>query len=162
MKTFWKFLLRKSLPADSLKALHVAVFGLGDSGELCMLSTLGFSFQKLGCPGDTFFLLAKACKITMIRHENVILESARLAGYQNYNTVAKKLDRRVQALGASAICERGLGDDQHPNGYEAGLDPWLRKLWSELSSCCPLPEGLSEVCSCLLTHKMRVHWHAIV
>lgn len=96
MKSFWKFLLRKSLPADSLKALHVAVFGLGDSG------------------------------------------------YQNYNTVAKKLDRRVQALGASAVCERGLGDDQHPNGYEAGLDPWLRKLWSQLSSCYPLPEGLSE------------------
>ena len=32
MKTFWRFLLRKSLPADSLKAMQAAVFGLGDSG----------------------------------------------------------------------------------------------------------------------------------
>ena len=71
------------------------------------------------------------------------------AGYQSYNTVAKKLERRLKALGASAICERGLGDDQHPNGYEAGLDPWLRKLWSQLSSCYPLAEGVSEVCHSL-------------
>lgn len=34
MKTFWKFLLRKSLPLDSLKSLHFAVLGLGDSGYI--------------------------------------------------------------------------------------------------------------------------------
>ena len=44
MKTFWKFLLRKSLPVDSLKGILVAVFGLGDSGELYLLSTTT-SFQ---------------------------------------------------------------------------------------------------------------------
>lgn len=31
-KRLWRFLLRKSLPATSLQAVHVAVFGLGDSG----------------------------------------------------------------------------------------------------------------------------------
>lgn len=31
MRQFWKFLLRKSLPLDSLKGLNVAVLGLGDS-----------------------------------------------------------------------------------------------------------------------------------
>jgi sulfite reductase alpha subunit-like flavoprotein len=31
MKSFWKFLLRKSLPASSLQSLNVAVIGLGDS-----------------------------------------------------------------------------------------------------------------------------------
>lgn len=31
MKAFWKFLLRKSLPAHSLRSLHFAVLGLGDS-----------------------------------------------------------------------------------------------------------------------------------
>ncbi|KAL0040842.1 hypothetical protein WJX79_006949 [Trebouxia sp. C0005] len=96
MKAFWKFLLRKALPADSLKGVTVAVFGLGDSG------------------------------------------------YQSYNTVAKKLDRRLTALGASVVCERGLGDDQHPNGYEAALDPWLRHLWSQLRAKYPLQLGLSE------------------
>ena len=32
MVSFWQFLLRKSLPADSLEGVSVAVFGLGDSG----------------------------------------------------------------------------------------------------------------------------------
>lgn len=70
---------------------------------------------------------------------------ARYAGYQNYNTVAKKLDRRLAALGGRAVCERGLGDDQHPNGYEAALDPWLRTLWTQLRLQRPLPTGLTEV-----------------
>lgn len=52
------------------------------------------------------------------------------------------------ALGASMICERGLGDDQHPNGYEAALDPWLRKLWLQLRAAYPLQAGLSEVLLC--------------
>jgi sulfite reductase alpha subunit-like flavoprotein len=32
MRSFWAFLLRKSLPADSLAGASYAVFGLGDSG----------------------------------------------------------------------------------------------------------------------------------
>jgi sulfite reductase alpha subunit-like flavoprotein len=32
MRSFWSFLLRKSLPADSLTACKYAAFGLGDSG----------------------------------------------------------------------------------------------------------------------------------
>jgi sulfite reductase alpha subunit-like flavoprotein len=32
MRRFWRFLLRKSLAADSLAATRYAVFGLGDSG----------------------------------------------------------------------------------------------------------------------------------
>lgn len=31
MKLFWKFILQKKLPADSLKNVEFAVFGLGDS-----------------------------------------------------------------------------------------------------------------------------------
>lgn len=31
MKMFWRFLMRKNLPADSLSSLHYAVLGLGDS-----------------------------------------------------------------------------------------------------------------------------------
>ena len=71
---------------------------------------------------------------------------ARSAGYLNYNTVAKKLDRRLVALGASPVCDRGLGDDQHPNGYEAALDPWLRQLWTNLRTANPLPHDMTEVC----------------
>lgn len=46
--------------------------------------------------------------------------------------VAKKLDRRLANLGAVQLIGRGLGDDQHPLGYEASLDPWLAALWAIL------------------------------
>ncbi|WRX32075.1 Oxidoreductase FAD/NAD(P)-binding - like 8 [Theobroma cacao] len=65
------------------------------------------------------------------------------SGYQKYNFVAKKLDKRLSDLGATAVVERGLGDDQHPSGYEAALDPWMSALWSRLSEIKPnfFPEG---------------------
>ncbi|XP_050262835.1 NADPH-dependent diflavin oxidoreductase 1-like [Quercus robur] len=39
------------------------------------------------------------------------------SGCQKYNFVSKKLDKRLSDLGAMAIVEKGLGDDQHPSGY---------------------------------------------
>lgn len=37
MCAFWRFLLRKNLPADSLSGLSFAAFGLGDSGKSLLL-----------------------------------------------------------------------------------------------------------------------------
>jgi len=45
----------------------------------------------------------------------------------------KKLDRRLSHLGAERVAEIGLGDDQHPSGYEGALDPWLLSLWKSLN-----------------------------
>lgn len=55
MRSFWSFLLRRSLPPDSLFGTVYAVFGLGDSS------------------------------------------------YAKYNAVAKRLDRRLEQLGASRV-----------------------------------------------------------
>ncbi|RDY13657.1 Protein SWEETIE, partial [Mucuna pruriens] len=74
------------------------------------------------------------------------------SSYQKYNFfvldktlhfVAKKLDKRLMDLGGTAIVERGLGDDQHPSGYEASLDPWMSSLWRMLTMIKPefLPNG---------------------
>lgn len=89
VRLFWRFLLRKSLPSDSLSRLAFACFGLGDSH------------------------------------------------YQKYNVVAKKLAKRLCNLGARPILDLGLGDDQHPSGHEAALDPWLAELWTKLDLECP-------------------------
>ncbi|KAL8200477.1 hypothetical protein R6Q57_011816 [Mikania cordata] len=66
------------------------------------------------------------------------------SGYQKYNFVAKKLDKRLADLGGTTFIERGLGDDQHPSGYEGALDPWLSSLWTILYNENPLffPKGL--------------------
>jgi flavodoxin len=85
-RSFWKFLLRKSLPEDSLRRLSFACFGLGDSH------------------------------------------------YAKFNVAAKKLHRRLERLGATSVVALGLGDDQHPAGYDYALDPWLTGLWKVLRS----------------------------
>ncbi|XP_068654281.1 NADPH-dependent diflavin oxidoreductase 1 isoform X2 [Aristolochia californica] len=59
------------------------------------------------------------------------------SGYQKYNFTAKKLDKRLADLGARLIIEKGLGDDQHPSGYEGALDPWLSNLWTILKQSRP-------------------------
>ncbi|KAL6614567.1 hypothetical protein ACP70R_036837 [Stipagrostis hirtigluma subsp. patula] len=59
------------------------------------------------------------------------------SGYQKYNFAAKKLDARLKSLGAEPIVEKGLGDDQHPSGYEGTLDPWLLSLWRSLNETNP-------------------------
>ncbi|OVA01425.1 Flavodoxin [Macleaya cordata] len=65
------------------------------------------------------------------------------SGYQKYNFAAKKLDKRLTDLGAKRIIEKGLGDDQHPSGYEGAFDPWLSSLWSVLNQINPtiFPRG---------------------
>lgn len=60
MRTFWRFLLRKSLPADSLCGLQYAVLGLGDTS------------------------------------------------YDKFNFVAKRLNKRLQQLGARPVLPTGV------------------------------------------------------
>lgn len=69
------------------------------------------------------------------------------SGYQKYNFVAKKLDKRLSDLGGKPIIEKGLGDDQHPSGYEGALDPWLSSLWGSLYQINPalFPNGVDFV-----------------
>lgn len=70
--------------------------------------------------------------------------------YVQYNVAAKKLDRRLAQLGATPVVDRGLGDDQHPTGYEAALDPWLAQLWPALRQLYPpAPRAAAEPASTL-------------
>lgn len=94
MKSFWKFLLRKSLPTNSLQRLSFAVLGLGDSS------------------------------------------------YGKFNYVAKRLNKRLQQLGGTAIIPVGLGDDQHDMGVSAVSIPWIADLWTNILRLCPLPPGV--------------------
>ena len=134
MKTFWKFLLRKSLPSDSLKAVHMAVFGLGDSGNFCMPHTTIFSLQGL-------LELATLSP----------LESATTRRLSELQHSSQEAGQAPSRPGAAAVCDRGLGDDQHPNGYEAAWTHGYAKLWSELKLLYPLAyghdRGLPMLCS---------------
>ncbi|KDP32944.1 hypothetical protein JCGZ_12975 [Jatropha curcas] len=86
------------------------------------------------------------------------------SGYQKYNFVAKKLDRRLLDLGAIAIVERGLGDDQHPSGYEGALDPWMSTLWHKLYEINPKffpngPDFVIPVSKLIDQPKVQITYH---
>ncbi|KAJ2262137.1 NAPDH-dependent diflavin reductase [Coemansia sp. RSA 376] len=62
------------------------------------------------------------------------------SSYQKFNFPAKRLFRRLQQLGATALVRRGDGDDQHYLGVDGQLDPWLEELWEEVLRRWPLPQ----------------------
>ena len=64
------------------------------------------------------------------------------SSYVQFNFAAKKLFRRLLALGATAFHPKGEGDDQHRLGLDGGLDPWLTALFDGLCARYPLPSGM--------------------
>ncbi|KAF9502092.1 riboflavin synthase domain-like protein [Pleurotus eryngii] len=65
--------------------------------------------------------------------------------YDKFCWPAKKLDRRLESLGAVRICERGDGDEQHPMGIDGALDPWCEKLTQSLLEIYPLQPGVEPI-----------------
>ncbi|KAF8928530.1 hypothetical protein BGZ58_009598 [Dissophora ornata] len=51
--------------------------------------------------------------------------------YDNFCQTAKKIDTRLQELGASPFYARGLADDA--TGLEEVVDPWIKNLWPALA-----------------------------
>lgn len=49
-----------------------------------------------------------------------------------YNKPGKDLYARFITLGAKALVDIGLGDDQDPDGYQTGYNEWEPKLWDSL------------------------------
>lgn len=52
---------------------------------------------------------------------------------QSYNYAAKKFSRRLAQLGAEAVVEMRLGDDQHLLGIDGGFEPWRRGFWAAMA-----------------------------
>ncbi|KAL1915143.1 uncharacterized protein VTP21DRAFT_7624 [Calcarisporiella thermophila] len=49
-----------------------------------------------------------------------------------YNRPARLVDAKLEGLGATPLCDIGLGDDQDPDGFETGLAAWEPQLWKAL------------------------------
>ncbi|XP_034565103.1 NADPH-dependent diflavin oxidoreductase 1 [Notolabrus celidotus] len=64
------------------------------------------------------------------------------SSYPKFNFVAKKLQKRLVQLGASALLPAGLADDQHDLGSDAVIDPWLTSFWEKVLAVYP---SLSDV-----------------
>ncbi|KAF9442824.1 riboflavin synthase domain-like protein [Macrolepiota fuliginosa MF-IS2] len=62
--------------------------------------------------------------------------------YEKFCWPAKLLSRRLQGLGATEICERGEGDEQHPLGIDGALEPWLNTFSDAILALFPLPDAI--------------------
>ncbi|KAK0572444.1 hypothetical protein LWI29_031550 [Acer saccharum] len=113
----------KSLPWEDIVIFVVSTTGQGDAPDSMKV------FWR--------FLLQKNLSKHWLKGVHYAVFGLGDSGYQKFNFVAKKLDNRLLNLGATAVLERGLGDDQHPSGYEGALDPWLRSLWGSLYQINP-------------------------
>ncbi|WZZ61204.1 hypothetical protein YC2023_061311 [Brassica napus] len=118
-----------SLPHEEAIVFVVSTTGQGDSPD---------SFKEFWK-----FLLQRNLGNSWLQRVRFAVFGLGDSGYQKYNFVAKKLDKRLLDLGATTIIEKGLGDDQHPPGYEATLDPWMLSLWGTLYQINPkyFPKG---------------------
>ena len=70
-----------------------------------------------GDPPDSFVrlwrsLLRKSLPPTALAHCRCAVFGLGDSGYPKFNVMAKKLDRRLEALGAAKLVPLGLGDDQ--------------------------------------------------
>ena len=64
MRTFWRFLLRKDLPANVLDQISFAVFGLGDSSYAkynFMARKLGNRLKQLGAKEIVQMVSSSCC-----------------------------------------------------------------------------------------------------
>ncbi|KAK5174791.1 NAPDH-dependent diflavin reductase [Saxophila tyrrhenica] len=64
------------------------------------------------------------------------------SSYARYNVAHRMLCGRMQQLGAQPFCERGEGNEQHPEGHSAGFREWIVQLKQKLLDSVPLPENV--------------------
>lgn len=67
------------------------------------------------------------------------------SSYARFNVAHRMLCGRMLQLGAQLFCERGEGNEQHPEGHSAGLREWIVTLKTQLLACFPLNEGVEPI-----------------
>ncbi|GAB7360244.1 hypothetical protein MBLNU230_g8004t1 [Neophaeotheca triangularis] len=65
--------------------------------------------------------------------------------YAKYNVAHRMLCGRLTQLGAQSFCQRGEGNEQHPEGHSAGFREWIVQLKQALDEEFPLSDGLEEI-----------------
>lgn len=67
------------------------------------------------------------------------------SSYPRFNVAHRMLYGRLVQLGARPICERGEGNEQHPEGHSAAFREWIVNLKLKLLEAFPLPENEHEI-----------------
>lgn len=111
----------------------IVVFALSTAGQGEMPQNAR-SFWKM--------LLSGALKPGVLRRLRFTSFGLGDSSYARYNVAHRMLCGRLTQLGATTFCERGEGNEQHPEGHSAGLREWIVQLKQGMLQAFPLPDGV--------------------
>jgi len=113
---------------DMLKPM-VVIFVLSTTGQGEMPQNAR-SFWKT--------LLSGALKIGALHKVQFTTFGLGDSSYARYNVAHRMLHGRLVQLGAQPFCDRGEGNEQHPEGHSAGVREWVVLLKQKLIDLFPL------------------------
>ena len=90
-------------------------------------------------------LLSGALKSGILRKVTFASFGLGDSSYARYNVAHRMLCNRMRQLGAQEFCERGEGNEQHPEGHSAGFREWIVALKQKLLDVFPLLDGVEPV-----------------
>ncbi|KAK6532700.1 NAPDH-dependent diflavin reductase [Arthrobotrys megalospora] len=91
------------------------------------------------------FLLRKKLPPNLLQNMNFTTFGLGDSTYPKFNWAIKKLHKRLLQLGGSEFYIRGEGDEQHEEGIDGTLIPWVEGLSSKLLELFPLPDGMDPI-----------------
>jgi sulfite reductase alpha subunit-like flavoprotein len=106
------------------------------------LSTAGQGEMPQNARSFWKMLLSGALKPGVLRRMRFTSFGLGDSSYPRYNVAHRMLCGRLTQLGAKTFCERGEGNEQHPEGHSAGFREWIVQLKQGMLEVFPLPEGV--------------------
>lgn len=144
--------------SQSLERLHFAT----DSRELdatplqalirydlvvIAISTTGQGDFPLNARKFWSSLLRKKLTSTSLQHVQYGIVGLCDSSYPKFNLAARKLDKRLQQLGASALLDLCEADEQDEEGTEGAFLAWLPSFQEQVLARHPLPDGRTPISS---------------
>lgn len=109
------------------------------------ISTTGQGEMPQNARGFWKKLLSSALKPGILRKLRFSSFGLGDSSYAQYNVSHRLVCGRLSQLGAQSFCERGEGNEQHPEGHNAGLREWILLLEQKLRDVFPLPENVEAI-----------------
>jgi sulfite reductase alpha subunit-like flavoprotein len=126
------------LDCDSVQLRDVVKYSM----VVFALSTTGQGEMPQNARAFWKMLLSGALKPGVLRRLRFTSFGLGDSSYPRYNVAHRMLCGRLIQLGATSFCERGEGNEQHPEGHSAGFREWIVQLKDRMLETFPLPEGV--------------------
>ena len=127
------------LDCDSVQLRDVVKYSV----VIFALSTAGQGEMPQNARAFWKMLLSGALRPGVLRRLRFTSFGLGDSSYPRYNVAHRMLCGRLTQLGATSFCERGEGNEQHPEGHSAGFREWIVQLKDRMLESFPLPEGTS-------------------